>query len=266
MRIVAWPSRTAFTRQSTRCSPSAAIVDRLLQIRSGLRAYRLRAPAARGLAWPLQIVVHVGREHDFVVLDEEPRRLQPHDDVLARDDFGRAFADARARPMPQTLIFQAVRFSGMSSSTSATPSALVSRACRPRGPCRQSSGGSSARRAPAGLHPAPRLRARCRCATSASRAISHGCSHRRRRKRASPASCSVPLPRCGLKPVLAMTSVSISSTTVSRRTRRGSASPSRSAWPPVAHRCEVRLALRLVAAPPLPEELANVAARSPPAM
>ena len=44
----------------------------------------------------LEIVVDVRREDDFVLLHEEPRRLQADDEVLARDDFGFAAADLRA--------------------------------------------------------------------------------------------------------------------------------------------------------------------------
>ena len=88
-------------------------------------AVEFQAPRFTCLA-DLQIVVHVGREHHFVLLDEEPRRLQPDDQILARDDFGSPSPTRVPCPMPQTRIFQVVRFSGMSSDTCAVPSSLVS--------------------------------------------------------------------------------------------------------------------------------------------
>ena len=43
-----------------------------------------------------QVVVDVGAEHDLIALDEEPRRLHAHDEILARDDLRRRLADARS--------------------------------------------------------------------------------------------------------------------------------------------------------------------------
>ena len=58
-----------------------------------------------------QMVMHVGREDDFVRLDKEPRRLHPQQQVLRRDDLGLSLPDARAgrhRPaadLPSRKIF-----------------------------------------------------------------------------------------------------------------------------------------------------------------
>ena len=45
----------------------------------------------------LELVVDVGREHDLVLLDEEPRRLEPDEQVLGGDDLGLALADPGSR-------------------------------------------------------------------------------------------------------------------------------------------------------------------------
>ena len=52
-------------------------------------------------------------------------RFHANDEVLAGDHVGAALADVGPLPMPQTLIRQVVRFSGMFSDTSAMPSLSV---------------------------------------------------------------------------------------------------------------------------------------------
>ena len=101
--------------------------DGLLGVASAVRAY-LPSSSSRDfhLLCGRQVVVNVALSTTSSRLDEEPRRLHADDEILARDDFGRCLADARAWPMPQARIFHAVRFCGMSSSASAMPSLLVS--------------------------------------------------------------------------------------------------------------------------------------------
>ena len=45
----------------------------------------------------LEFVVNVGREDDFVLLDEEPRSLKPDEQVLGSDDLRLGLADSRSR-------------------------------------------------------------------------------------------------------------------------------------------------------------------------
>ncbi len=81
--------------------------DRLARASSGVEQSRAVSPSQFELRpctllVVLQIVVDVGREDDFVVLDEEPRRLQADDQVLAGDDFGVALRRPSCRgPCPR---------------------------------------------------------------------------------------------------------------------------------------------------------------------
>ena len=97
MRTTAWPSWATLTRQSTRCSPPAAISTVWAARPSGCRTL----PSSSRTTWTaflrLELVVDVGREHDLVLLDEEPRRLEPDEQVLGRDDLRLALADLRSR-------------------------------------------------------------------------------------------------------------------------------------------------------------------------
>ena len=100
----------------------------------GQRVVAAAVPAATSTRLlRLQIVVHDGRQHDLVGLDEEPRGLQADDQVLAGDDVGLPWPTRVPWPMPQTLIRQVVRFSGMSSATSAVPSCARSASADPEG-------------------------------------------------------------------------------------------------------------------------------------
>ena len=149
MRMTASPSSRTLTRQSTRASPFGGDFDGFASARlrehcqrrpcDAVRATAKRISAAlsrRAIAAEiqcdldallgLQVVMHDGREHDLVGLDEKPRGLHADDEILAGDDVGLKPWPTRVPwPMPQTLIRQVVRFSGMSSETSAVPSAAV---------------------------------------------------------------------------------------------------------------------------------------------
>ena len=86
------------TRQSTRRLAAGRDFDLSASLIARAAAVRLPSSSSDDLhlLLGLQVVVHVGREHDFVLLDEEPRGLQADDEVLAGDDFGLAFADLGA--------------------------------------------------------------------------------------------------------------------------------------------------------------------------
>ena len=108
MRTTASPSSSTFTRQSTRASPLGSISTDC--VGSGRRASSIglcrESSVSPSIAVQfqhdlhgllrLQVVMHVGREHDLVLLDEEPRGLQADDEVLAGDDVGLALADLGA--------------------------------------------------------------------------------------------------------------------------------------------------------------------------
>ena len=97
MRMTAWPSWATFTRQSTRCSEPAAI-----STVCAVSLHRLEDAAVElqhdldGLL-RLELVVDVGRQHDLVLLDEEPGRLEPDEQVLGRDDLRLGLADLGAQ-------------------------------------------------------------------------------------------------------------------------------------------------------------------------
>ena len=98
MRTTASPSSMTLTRQSTRCLAVGG--DRRPVCVSSAPSAASVPPSSSSddvdLLLGLQVVVHVGREHDFVLLDEEPRGLQADDQVLVGDDFGLALADLGA--------------------------------------------------------------------------------------------------------------------------------------------------------------------------
>ena len=96
MRTTAWPSWTTLTRQSTRCSPPAAISTVCAGSSSGCQHAAVQFEDDLDGLLRLELVVDVGREHDLVLLDEEPRGLQPDEQVLVGDDLGLALADLGA--------------------------------------------------------------------------------------------------------------------------------------------------------------------------
>ena len=73
----------------------------------------------------LEIVVDVGRQDDFVLLDEEPRRLQADDQVLPGDDLGLALADLGAVAHRPDFDLPGGEVLGHGNSTSAMPSLSV---------------------------------------------------------------------------------------------------------------------------------------------
>ncbi len=97
MRMTAWPSCATFTRQSTRCSEPASIVDGPRRLLHRLQDAAVELEHDLDGLLRLELVVDVGREHDLVLLDEEPGRLEPDEQVLGRDDLGLALADLRAQ-------------------------------------------------------------------------------------------------------------------------------------------------------------------------
>ena len=111
MRTTASPSRTTFTRQSTRCSPPAGISIVCSAARRQLERVAVELEPHVHLLVVWQVVVDVGGEHDFVLLDEEPRRLQRTMRFLRVTTSADASPTRVPWPMPQTRIFQAVRFS-----------------------------------------------------------------------------------------------------------------------------------------------------------
>ena len=97
MRTTASPSWTTLTRQSTRCSPPAAISTVCAVAPSGCEHAAVEFEDDLDLLLRLEVVVDVGREHDLVLLDEEPRGLQADEQVLGGDDLGLALADPASR-------------------------------------------------------------------------------------------------------------------------------------------------------------------------
>ena len=98
MRTTASPSRATFTRQSTRFSPPASIVTFCVSVAERRQTVAIQFEDDFDRFGGLEIVVDVGRQDDFVLLDEEPRRLQADEQVLPGDDFGFPLPDFRAVP------------------------------------------------------------------------------------------------------------------------------------------------------------------------
>ena len=73
----------------------------------------------------LEVVVHVRGEHHQVALHEEARRLEAHDQVLARHRLGGGLPHLRVRGHARAVARQVVRFSGMVTTTVAVPSLRV---------------------------------------------------------------------------------------------------------------------------------------------
>ena len=120
--MTACPSWATLTRQSTRCSEPAAIStvrDRLaewlqdaaIELKHDLDGFLL-----------LELVVDVGRQHDLVLFDEEPRRLESDEQVLGRDNFRFGLSNLGPEAHGPGLTFQVVRLSGRINSTSVVPS------------------------------------------------------------------------------------------------------------------------------------------------
>ena len=72
--------------------------------------------------------MHDAGEDDFVFLDKEPRRFEPDDESLRVTTSASPSPTLVPCPIPQTLTFQVVRFSGILSETSASPLSFVSSA------------------------------------------------------------------------------------------------------------------------------------------
>ena len=91
--MTAWPSWATFTRQSTRCSEPAAISTVWAVSPSGCEDAAIELEHDLDGLLGLELVVDVGRQHDLVLLDEEPGRLEPDEQVLGRDDLRLGLAD-----------------------------------------------------------------------------------------------------------------------------------------------------------------------------
>ena len=70
--------------------------DRLLQLFRPFERIAREFQLHLHLFFIWQVIVDVGRKNNFVAFDKEARRLQPHDEVLAGDNFGRSFTDTCA--------------------------------------------------------------------------------------------------------------------------------------------------------------------------
>jgi hypothetical protein len=220
----------------------------------------------------VQVVVDVGREHHLVLLDEEPRRLQAEDEVLAGDDLGLALADRVPWPMPQTRIFQVVRFSGMVSSTSAVPFFVGGERADPEGgvgevPCGPSARPTSPRRQ---IRPSAGGRH-----GMAAGGVRRGPPSRHRAPgamRAPPARASAPKPFASPvptppPPTRNRRSLASSRRPPWRRTRRGRHARARFRRRQVVEPArQAVLGLRVVLPAPLPEELLDVGTFEPPEM
>ena len=192
------------------------------------------------------------------VCDEEPRGLQAHDDVLARDDLGRALADARAAAHAPDVDLPCGEILGHVELDLGEPSASVSRlptqravsanSCRTVGSTtarrrrRRRRPSSAIRRRRGHWRPSVRrrrhrhARARCQAATG------------RRRRRAMPFGPGMPFIRLPGLPI----AVAKRAEVLHLRFR--------SAWPPApSPRSRFVSLCGLMAAAPLPEELADVA-------
>ena len=91
----------------------------------------------------LELVVDVGREHDLVLLDEEPWGLKPDEQVLGRDDLGLGLADLRAQAHRPGLDLPGRQALGQGEVDLGGAVGRRSRAPRPRRRCRRSWCGST---------------------------------------------------------------------------------------------------------------------------
>ncbi len=95
--MTAWPSWATFTRQSTRCSEPAAISTVWAVSPSGSQDAAIELQHDLDGLLRLELVVDVGRQHDLVLLDEEPGSLEPDEQVLGGHDFRLGLAHLGAR-------------------------------------------------------------------------------------------------------------------------------------------------------------------------
>ena len=144
IRTTASPCSTAFTRQSTRASPPAAISTVRDVSPSGVSDLPSSSRTTRTDLAVFRRLCTLADSTTSSCLDKEPRRLHPQQQILRRDDLGLSLADARAGRHGPAADFpsgEILRHAG----TRRRPNRRGPiRVGRPKRPCRQIACGSSA--------------------------------------------------------------------------------------------------------------------------